>query len=424
MRRRVVLFLCLWVGLLPCWGQASSSQLDLHQNGFLAATDGEDAFFFLRTAAGKWGIQSASNHYLGQEMTYWIAEDQVPFALLYADARYLWYACYSHELRYEQEDTLWAAAEVFRLDRESGQAARMIANLDPEAVFPADGSAIYYSPYEDASQLWKLDFITGNHMIVAQLPGQRIWMAGYSGDSLYLVVLDEEQQEQMVRITGGVIQPVDEPSPEPAISWIQGDFRGYVLGEGTQIYLSALRSPSHSFALDTVMNRGAIYRYGNVLLSVYEDAQGIGNIYYANLNEGEQGMGKSVYFQTPPYYFAFGYGGGDLIALDGIGRLLRVRDEFETLEQVARLDMPELYEEGVWLWTLPFDDFVLMLGHRYEEEQEQSALSIPETIARVVPLGEKMDQGEDAGVGQQSWPDNGARAVSGSPSVKSRSLEQ
>lgn len=375
---------------------AQSSQLDLQQNGMLVTTDGEDAFFFLPTAEEGWAIQTASRHFLGQPPLHILPPEQAPCAMLYADANSLWYACYSPTLGYEDEGSLWSAAVLYRLDRHSDTSEAVVTDADAQGLYPGEGSSLYYTPWNNAGMLCSLDFLTGHSQPLATLDQELIWSVTRSANGLFVCTLDAAGEEGLYLIAGGKAEALPLPPQQNADCWLQGDYCIAHAEDPASLRALPLTAPADAALLPEAMESGALYQYGNVLLNVLETEDGLANVYYVNLEE--QGTVKHLYYDATPYYFVLGYGGQALTVLDGMGRVLRVADDFGSLEQIAQVDLASLYDEGVWLYALPFDDYTLLLGYEYEDSFHHPGNRQPPTLVKVIPTGTGMheDAEEDA----------------------------
>ena len=384
-RRLAALVLaCIALPRACALGAGAGDALVWQQNGYAVASDGQDVYFFT-TRGGRWSMHSALRYLAGEPPVFDLPEGIQPYGLLYAGDGAVWYARYSQSRRFEQEGELHAALEFVRYALDSGAESVLVADADPNALFLMDGHTLGYLPWQDECSLATADFVARTDVLTLQIDDSLIWDAAMADGALYLLLYNEEtDQELLYRVTGSAAEKLPAPEPMPDVSWLQGRFRVYVAADGV-FYATPLSDPSRGHPLPKGGHRGDVYYFGDYRWLCEVEAGNVARLYRIPLGEGEQiqYLEHDALSQT----FVRGADGEEMITLDRRGRLLSISDDFSTLTQVAQLEYTTLFSHGEWLWALPFEGFVVMLGYS-DAYNPPLGLDYPPDMVRVVRRGE------------------------------------
>ncbi len=386
-RLAILLLTCL---ALLCAQAGLASAVDpavWQRNGYAVASNGSETYFLLRQN-NAWHLQSARRALAKEPPIYALPNDTLPYGFLYADEQNIWYARYSATLREEQPGKgLRAALEFVCYDLTTGQETLLVRDADPNSLFPLDGTRLGYLPWGDPSSLATLDFSSRTDLLVLQTSPLVIWDVTEVGGAMYLILVQKEtEREALYRIQNGAIAKLDAPIPEPAVSWFQGNHRVYSDANGT-FYAAPLSDPANAHPLEKAGGQKDVYYFGDHRYLCEVNPDNVATLYRLPLAKDEEI--RMLEFDALAQPFVRGHDGDEMVTMDRAGRLLSITGEFTKLEQVAQLDAEALLAEAQWLWALPFEEYIVMLGYSHGGGSA-GGLSLPPDRVRVVPRGEGM----------------------------------
>jgi hypothetical protein len=318
--------------------------------------------------------------------------EDLPYGMLYADDQAVWYARHSRTLRSEGDDGSWyAAVEFVRHALDTGTETVLVADATPDALFPIDGVTLGFLPWGYENSLAKADFAAQADLLALEVDDSIIWDALSLDDALYLVLYNDEADEEFLyRAVGETVERLADPTPTPTVSWLTGNFRVYAGAEGA-LYAAPLTNPGRAHALSTSGGKSDAFYFEDNRF-VCEVLEGnMARLYRVPLAEGE--AVRLLEFAATPRWFVRGVGGDEFVTLDRDGRLLSASGDFTQLTQLAQLEPAALFGGGDWLWALPFPEYVVLLGYS-DAPEDPSGLALPPDMVRVVRRGEGLPAGQ------------------------------